>query len=122
LGLPTEVRALLRDGKLTAGHARALIGVPDAVVLAQNVAHRGLSVRETEKLAQAQKSEQKDTSGEALKKAAANTKDADILALENDLSLRLGLKVSIDGKGVKGKVSVEYQTLEQLDELIRRLT
>ena len=120
LGLPTEVRDLLRTGKLTAGHARALIGVPDVVVLAQNVAHRGLSVRETEKLAQAQKTGAKDTggSGQALKKAAANAKDADILALENDLSLRLGLKVSIDGKGIKGKVSVEYQTLEQLDELI----
>lgn len=125
LGLPTEVRDLLRDGKLTAGHARALIGVPDAIVLAQNVAHRGLSVRETERLAQARKTgeaKQKDPTGDALRKAAAEVKDADILALEHDLSMRLGLKVSIDGKGVKGTVSVEYQSLEQLDELIRRLT
>jgi len=125
LGLPGQVREMLRDNKLSAGHARALIGVPDAVVLAQNIAHRGLSVRETEKLAQAQKSgagKKPDPTGAALRKAAAGVKDADIMALENDLSLRLGLKVSIDGKGQKGRVSVEYQTLEQLDELIRRLT
>ena len=99
--------------------------MPDAIVLAQNVAHRGLSVRETERLAQARKTgeaKQKDPTGDALRKAAAGVKDADILALEHDLSMRLGLKVSIDGKGVKGTVSVEYQSLEQLDELIRRLT
>ncbi|MEO0391699.1 MAG: ParB/RepB/Spo0J family partition protein [Pseudomonadota bacterium] len=122
LGLPTEVRDLLRDGKLTAGHARALIGVPDAVVLAQNIAHRGLSVRDTEKLAQAQKSGNQDPTTQAIKKAAGQTKDADILALEHDLSLRLGLKVTIDGKGAKGTVNVNYQSLEQLDEIIRRLT
>jgi ParB family transcriptional regulator, chromosome partitioning protein len=126
LNLPKEIRELVKEGKLSAGHARALIGVPDAVVLAQNVAHRGLSVRETERLAMARKlagegGSAKEAIGKALKEAAKGVKDADTLALEHDLSVRLGLKVSIDDNGGKGRVSVEYQSLEQLDELLRRL-
>ncbi|MEM6904072.1 MAG: ParB/RepB/Spo0J family partition protein, partial [Pseudomonadota bacterium] len=120
LGLEPAIRDLVTGGKLSAGHARALIGVPDAVILAQNVAARGLSVRETEKLAKARKEGTDDGQAKALKKAAASTKDADILALEHGLSMNLGLKVSIEGAGQKGKVIVEYQTLEQLDDLLQR--
>ena len=125
LGLPEPVRALLRDGRLTAGHARALIGVPDVEVLAENIASRGLSVRETERLAQARKN-RGDDAGTAAKrqgalKISAGAKDADTLALEQDMSLRLGLRVTIDDQGGKGRLSVDYETLEQLDDLIRRL-
>lgn len=118
LQLPDEVLGLLRDGKLTAGHARALITTENPVELARLVVKKGLSVRETERLAKAPKAKITKT---VLK---PSSKDADTRALEDDLSANLGMKVIVDHTPGKeaGKITINYKTLEQLDDLCRVLT
>lgn len=120
LQLPPEVQGWLREGKLSAGHARALITTENPVKLAQDVIARGLSVRETERLAK------EPTGGEARKGNCARKpaeKDADTRALEGDLSATIGMKVSIDHNGLDGgTLSISYRTLEQLDELCQLLS
>jgi ParB family chromosome partitioning protein len=116
LGLPKPVKQLITEGKITAGHARALIGAPDPVTLAKQVAARGLSVREVERLAQSVKSGKT-----AAKIKRAVEKDADTIALEKDLEAELGMKVSITHRGESGSLTLQYQTLEQLDDLLARL-
>ena len=119
LTLPEEVQAWLREGKLTAGHARALVSTGDPVALARQVIARGLSVRETERLAQAPKAATK-----AASRAARDTdKDADTRVLEQDLSANLGMSVVIDHKGFDGgKVVITYRDLDQLDQLCQLLS
>jgi ParB family chromosome partitioning protein len=116
LELPDIVRTMIAEGRLSQGHARALINLPNAAALAEIIVEKGLSVREAERLATRAKMK---TRGKA--KKAPREKDADTKALERDLSHKLGLKVEIafDGKG--GAVSIHYQTLEQLDEIIGKL-
>lgn len=116
LTLPSAVQAMIDEGALAMGHARALIGSADPLVLARRVVKEGLSVRQTEALATAVK-------GSGRKKGAAEKpeKDADTRALERDLGAALGLAVSIDHAGEHGTVTVNYKTLEQLDDVIRRL-
>lgn len=118
LNLPDPVKGMLRGGKLTAGHARALLNAEDPAALAERVVSRGLNVRQTEKLAMTEGKKQ------PRKKAAApaQEKDADTLALERDLSQLLGLKVSITFAGRGGSLAVEYDTLEQLDDILHRLS
>ena len=120
LTLPEEVKAMLEDGKLSAGHARALVTADDPVSLARQIVSKGLSVREPEKLAKGSGEEKKKASGP--KKAPE--KDADTRALEGDLSANLGLSVSIDHAAGQesGRVSIRYSTLEELDEICRVLT
>ena len=117
LQLPKEVLDLLKDGKLTAGHARALITTENPVALARQVVKQGLSVRETERLAKAPKARPE-------KVKLQPTKDADTRALEGDLSANLGMKVSVDHKPGKesGKLTISYKTLEELDDLCRLLS
>ena len=115
LQLPAAAQALVQAGDITAGHARALVGVPDAAGLAQEVAERGLSVRETETLA-------KSRAGARPASRGRRGKDADTLALETDLSEALGLSVTIRDSGGSGEVRIRYQSLEQLDDLCRRLS
>lgn len=116
LQLPEEVQAMLREGQLSAGHARALVTLPDPVAAARRVVIEGLSVRETERLAQASPS--------AKPRAARKSeeKDADTRALEQDLSAALGMKVDIthrpDGSGA---LVLSYRNLEDLDNLCRSL-
>jgi len=118
LSLPEDVQALLREGKLTAGHARALITSDAPSELARKVVQRGLSVRATEQLVKkvlpgaASPSANRPRSGKP-------EKDADTRALEVDLSTVLGMKVSIDHQsgGESGKISISYDNLDQLDEL-----
>jgi ParB family chromosome partitioning protein len=116
LGLPQSVQQDLRAGRLTAGHARALAAAPDPEGLARQVLAQGLNVREAEALARRAQGSGRGTS------PARSTKDADTLALEEDLSETLGLRVEIDDRGGSGEVRVRYGSLEQLDELCRRLT
>jgi ParB family transcriptional regulator, chromosome partitioning protein len=113
LDLPSGVQVLLDEGKLTAGHARALIGTPDPAALATLVVNRGLNVRQTEKLAKFGRSTPAPR--------ARLEKDADTRALERDLTARLGLSVAISGHGESGHVTVQYKSLEQLDLIIARL-
>ncbi|MBO9395344.1 ParB/RepB/Spo0J family partition protein [Shimia sp. R9_2] len=120
LNLPDDVQMLLREGDLSAGHARALVTSENASELAKKVVKDGLSVRQTEKLA-------KKTGSlvEQIKKSRPKThKDADTVALEGDLSANLGMKVSVDhtSGGESGKITINYQTLDDLDELCRILS
>lgn len=115
LQLPASVQTMVREGRLTAGHARALVGLPNAARLAEDIAERGLSVRQAEALAKP------DRGGPAAPKRRG-AKDADTASLEADLSEALGLKVEIRGEGAAGELRVRYQNLEQLDEVCRRLT
>ncbi|MGJ8528634.1 ParB/RepB/Spo0J family partition protein [Maritalea sp.] len=118
--LPTEVQQFVSDGALTAGHARALITADNPTELAKRIIDGGLSVRETENLAQ--KQAQAVSGGEPSAKGSAKiAKDADTLALEKTLSDLLGLKVVIDHKERGGKVEIKYRTLEQLDDVCQRL-
>jgi len=118
LQLPDEILAMLRDGKLTSGHARALITTENPIELARIVVKKGLSVRETERLAKAPKAKPVKV---ALK---PSEKDADTRALEGDLAANLGMKVSIAHTPGKenGKLTINYKSLEQLDDLCRILT
>jgi ParB family transcriptional regulator, chromosome partitioning protein len=117
LDLPQPVRAMLLGGQLTMGHARALITAPDPEKLAREVVGRGLSVRETERLARGEKAD-----GGARAARQALPIDADVAALERQLSDALGLKVQIAHSGAAGKISVAYGSLDQLDLLCQRLS
>ena len=123
LGLPTEVQTYLGEGKLSAGHARALITSDDPARLAREVIKKGLSVRDTEKLAKKPMGNIFSSDGKA-KKSSAPAKDADTKALEGDLAANLGMKVSLNHKPGRenGQITISYDTLDQLDTLCRILT
>ena len=115
LKLPREVREMVSNGQLTAGHARTLITADDPMALAREIIERGLSVREAEVLTQR---------GATPKRAAAEPepKDTDTLAIEKQMSDFLGLKVTIEHRASGGKVEIRYKTLEQLDGVLSKLT
>ena len=115
LELPEVIREMIADGRLSASHARAILNLPNCIELAQQIVAKGLSVRDAERLAQQKKSKRFKTPKEP------REKDADTRALERDLTGKLGLKTEIkfDGKG--GALTIHYQTLEQLDELVAKL-
>jgi ParB family transcriptional regulator, chromosome partitioning protein len=115
LKLPEQVRAMLRQGQISAGHARALLTHPDPVKAAKEVVKRDLSVRQTEALAAQAHRPVKNTTG------AAPRADADVEALANSLSERLGLKVQIKFNGKSGAVILNYANLDQLDSLLALL-
>lgn len=116
LTLPAPVQAMTREGRLSAGHARALITAPNAEALARIVAERGLSVRDTERLVKSRDAEHPRGAG-----AAAQAKDPDTRALEADLSAALGLAVTITPRGMGGEVRIAYADLDQLDGLCQLL-
>jgi ParB family chromosome partitioning protein len=115
LNLPDAVKEYLREGKLSAGHARALIGLDDPEAAARRIVEGGLSVRDAEAMGEA--------GGKKPRKGATPKaeKDADTRALEKQLSDALGLGVVIDHKADGGTLQVRYKTLEQLDDICRRL-
>ncbi|MEQ8667294.1 MAG: ParB/RepB/Spo0J family partition protein [Rhodospirillales bacterium] len=115
LTLPASVQKLLGDGTLSAGHARALVGHDAAEQLARQIAAQGLSVRQAEALAH------KPGGGTSAKRSPP-AKDADTAALERDLKATLGLAVDIRNKGGSGTLTVHYKTLDQLDDVLRRLS
>ncbi|WP_108483788.1 ParB/RepB/Spo0J family partition protein [Oceaniglobus ichthyenteri] len=119
LNLPDDVLALLRDGALSTGHARALVATDDPSALAKIVVSKGLSVRQTEALA---KNPKPDATPKPRKEKAE--KDADTRALEQDLSAAVGMSVVInhDAGMESGALSVTYKSLEELDELCRMLS
>jgi ParB family chromosome partitioning protein len=117
LTLPDTVRTMVQDGRITAGHARALLNAGDPEGLAEEVAKRGLNVRQTEKLAKLAKE-----SASGGKVSAPAAKLADTAALERELTALLGLKVTIAFDGSGGALTIHYRTLEQLDDVLRRLS
>jgi ParB family transcriptional regulator, chromosome partitioning protein len=120
LALPDSVKELMDRGDLTAGHARALLTAADPEYLAEEVVKRGLNVRQTEDLARGDKA--KREGGEvAAPVAPPRGRDPDLANLEEEISGRIGLKVAISPKGKRGMITIHYQSLDQLDEVIRRL-
>ena len=120
LTLPTEVQDMVRDGKLSAGHARALIGSPKAAELAAQIVAKGLSVREIERLVK----QQETAKPPAPKATKAAEKDADTRALELDLSANLKMPVRIEhaSGGESGELKIRYDSLDDLDRLCRILS
>lgn len=117
LKLPASVLKKLEQGELSMGHARALINAPDAEKLAREIIAGNLSVRETENLAATDAGRAPAPSSQA--PSGGYAKDADTLALEKEISDRLGMKVSIDSRGgQKGTVKISYASLDQLDDIL----
>lgn len=119
LQLPEGVLQHVRTGKLSAGHARALITAPDPVSLADQIVAEGLNVRQAEALAR------RAAEGPGGRKPGAASSggegSADVAALEQDLADALGLRVQLADRGGKGELTITYGNLEQLDDLCRRL-
>jgi len=124
LSLPPDVQEFLRDGRLSAGHARALVTAENPTLLAGIVISKGLSVRETEKLVKKASKPDANPGTAPKSRSPLGEKDADTKALEGDLSAALGLKVVIDHKagGEAGQISLQYTSLDQLDDLCRILS
>lgn len=119
LQLPASVLEHVTSGRMSAGHARALITARDPERLAEQVVAEGLNVRQTEALAR--KSQEPSRPATPSAKPGAGEASADIAALEQDLADALGLKVVLADRGGKGELTLSYATLEQLDDLCRRL-
>ncbi len=115
--LPENVQGMLREGQLTAGHARALLASDDPDRLASQIVDQGLNVRQVEALTQ----EQSERAGRAPKQRERVEKDADTRALEKTLSDALGMVVSIDHRGAGGELRIRYRSLEQLEDLCQKL-
>jgi ParB family chromosome partitioning protein len=123
LGLPAAVRVQIESGALSMGHARAILGAKEPEILAAQVVEKGLSVRETEALV---RGNVPPVAPKAVKHEASEhprpQKSEDLLQLEQMLSDNLGLKVSIHTRGAKaGEVAIQYNSLAELDEILRRL-
>ena len=119
LQLPERVLFYVREGKLSAGHARALINTPDPSQLADIAFVDGLSVRETEALARRATEGPKPVKAKAVARAGEGS--ADVVALQQDLADALGLKVELNDRSGRGELTIRYGSLEQLDDLCRRL-
>jgi ParB family chromosome partitioning protein len=117
LQLPGPVQEHVLYGRLSAGHARAILASDDQETVAEQVVAKGLSVRDTEALVRNKAAGPKKASGP--RRAA---KDADTAALESDLEDALGMQVDVADRGGAGEVRIRYASLEQLDEICRRLT
>lgn len=124
LALPDAVLAQLQAGKLSMGHARALIGHEDAEALAKRIVAQGLSVRETEKLARKGGGEARTVSRRTAREPQGGAGNADIAAVQAHLEEFLGLPVRInaDADPRSGAVTIRYRTLDQLDLICQRLT
>jgi ParB family chromosome partitioning protein len=117
LVLPAEVKAMIAAGTLTAGHARALITARDPIALAKQIVAQGMSVRQIEAALRAER----DGPTKVESKPRTGGKDANVTALEKELTQRMGLKVLIETEGESGALTIHYRTLDQLDEVLKRL-
>lgn len=119
LQLPDDVLGWLSEGKLTSGHARTLVGHPEAKALAQEIIGKQMSVREAERLLK-----KGLTAGRSQLPARSRAKDPDTIMLERELTAALRMGVSIDHMAGQegGKLTITYKSLAQLDDLMRQLT
>ena len=117
--LPDRVREHIHSGRLSAGHARALVGHHDAERLADEIVARGLNVRQVEEIAR--ETAKKTGTPRSGKTQARAAKNADTLALEKRLADALGLAVTIEHGERGGTLAIRYRSLDQLDDLVRRL-
>jgi ParB family transcriptional regulator, chromosome partitioning protein len=129
LKLPEKVKELVRAGKLSAGHARLLVGHSQAELLAEMAVDKDLSVRQLEEWTRPvteqpgdvyMEREQKQIARQA-ERDSARVKDADTRAVERRLSDALGLEVTIDTRGESGTLHIKYRDLDQLDAVLRKL-
>ncbi len=120
LSLPDEIQTMIVDGRLTAGHARALITAGEPMELAKQILAQGMSVRQTEEYVR-ERSKSRHAKTDAAKPTAP--RDANVVALEQELSLTLGLKVGIESDKANsgGTLSIRYHTLDQLDAVLKKL-
>jgi ParB family chromosome partitioning protein len=118
LTLPEAIQQMVREGKLSGGHARACVTAHDPLALARRAVAEGLNVRQIEQLA----TQAKDERSGVTRVSGGASKDADTRAMEASLSEKLGLTVTIAAKGEGGEVKITYAKLEQLDEIARRLS
>ena len=119
LALPEDVRDKVQDGQLSAGHARALLGAENPSGAAAAVMKKALNVRQTEAMIRRDR-DSGQTSGP--RHVADSDKDPNTAALERDLGNLLGLKVEIDEQGESGTLTMHYRSLEQLDDVLQRIT
>ena len=119
LQLPDAIKVMVDKNELSAGHARALLTAADPVSLARQVVERGLNVRQTERLAAGDPARARPP---AAGRAPAAAKDTDTAALERDLTALLGVRVTINSQGKGGELTIAYASLEQLDDILSRLT
>lgn len=123
LSLPQSVQQYVREGALSGGHARALITADNPEKLAKEVISKGLSVRETEKLVSGGIEDTSKSGKSPSKVSSGPSKGPDVLALEDEMTNRVGMRVSIDSKdGKSGTVSIAFKSLDQMDELMWRLS
>jgi ParB family chromosome partitioning protein len=121
LKLSEPVKALVASGQLSAGHARILIGQPNALELANDIVRRGLSVRQVEAAMRKDGGAQARDLRNQAKGHTSGAKDADTRALERRLSDALGLEVTVDHRGQGGTLHIKYRDLDQLDGVLRKL-
>ncbi len=116
LSLPQEVREMIEKGLLSAGHARALITAKNPLALAAEIIREGMNVRQAEALAK-----QNSDNPQTHKKKNTILRDANITMLEKELERMIGLKTTITAKGKAGTVTLHYQSLDQLDDIVKKL-
>ena len=118
--LPKEVKKLILDDKLSLGHARCLVGNVGAIELAKRIVKEGLSVRYVENLFHKQDLDKKVET--LTNEKTIKEKDADTVLLEKELSLKLGVKLTINDKNNKGNIKIEYRNLDQRENILKKLT
>jgi ParB family transcriptional regulator, chromosome partitioning protein len=121
LKLPEAVKSHINNGKLSAGHARMLIGQPNAEELANEIVARGLNVREVEAIARTASPQRGKRAANGHKSQRQTKKNTNMIALEKRISDALGLAVSIAHRERGGVLSIRYRNLDQLDDVLRRL-
>jgi len=121
IGLPEEIKEMVRNRQITGGHARALLSLDNPLPVARQIVEKGLSVRQIEAIAQDERSREDERGVVQPKKRGRKEKDPDTRALEKALENVLGLTVSIEHQGQGGELRIRYGSLEQLDGLCRRL-
>ena len=117
INLPEEVKKFILNGSISLGHARCLVGYNNAVDLAKKIVKEGLTVRYIEKFFEKQNKNNSNLEKDYKKKE----KDADTTLLEKELSLKLGVKFSINDKNNKGNIKIEYRNIEQREKIINKL-
>ena len=117
--LPKEVKKFILNRKISLGHARCLVGYVGAVDLAKRIVNEGLSVRYIENLFHKENLNKKTTN--LNKEKSIKEKDADTVILEKELSLKLGVKLTINDKNNKGNIKIEYRNVKQRENIIKKL-
>ena len=116
LSLPETIKTMIKENKLTAGHARTLVGLENAEIIAQKIVDKGLTVRQTEDLVNNIKNNQNKTI------ASKKKKDPNLKELEKDLTKKIGMKIKINAQtSEKGKISIEYKNPAELNSILELL-